>query len=227
MKTIVIIGGSKGIGKAISQLELTNNKVINISRSDPEFYHQNLTHYNCDILIDELPDLETIDTLIYCPGSINLKPFNRLNLEDFKNDYEINFLGAVKAIQKYLPLLKESAKPSVLLFSTVASKLGMPFHASIASAKAAVEGLVKSLAAEFSPTIRVNAIAPTVTNTTLASKLLRNDRLKDQMIERHPLKKYLQPEEIAEMASFLISEKAGSMSGQIIEMDCGITTIKS
>ena len=227
MKTIVIIGGSKGIGKAISQLELKNNKVINISRSQPEFKHQNLTHYNCNVLIDELPNLDTIDTLIYCPGSINLKPFNRLSLDDFKNDYEINFLGAVKAIQKYLPLLKESAKPSVLLFSTVASKLGMPFHASIASAKSAVEGLVKSLAAEFSPTIRINAIAPTVTNTGLASKLLRNDRLKEQMIERHPLKKYLQPEEIAEMASFLISEKAVSMSGQIIEMDCGITTFKS
>ncbi len=227
MKTIVIIGGSKGIGKAISQLELKNNKVINISRSQPEFNHENLTHYSCDILSDELPDLETVDTLIYCPGSINLKPFNRLNLEDFKNDYEINFLGAVKAIQKYLPLLKDSHKPTVLLFSTVASKLGMPFHASIASAKAAVEGLVKSLAAEFSPTIRINAIAPTVTNTTLASKLLRNDKLKEQMIERHPLKKYLQPEEIAEMASFLISEKAASMSGQIIEMDCGITTFKS
>lgn len=169
MKTIVIIGGSKGIGKAISQLELKNNKVINISRSQPEFKHQNLTHYNCNVLIDELPNLDAIDALIYCPGSINLKPFNRLSLDDFKNDYEINFLGAVKAIQKYLPLLKESNQSAILLFSTVASKLGMPFHASIASAKSAVEGLVKSLASEFSPTIRVNAIAPTVTNTTLAS----------------------------------------------------------
>lgn len=226
MKTIVIIGGSKGIGKAISQLELTKNRVINISRSKPENLHQNLTHYKCDILTDDLPDLDIVDTLIFCPGSINLKPFNRLMLEDFKKDYEINFLGAVKSIQKYLPLLKESTQPSILLFSTVASKLGMPFHASIASAKSAVEGLVKSLAAEFAPTIRINAIAPTVTDTELASKLLRNDRMKEQMTERHPLKKYLKPEEIADMASFLISEKAGSMSGQIIQMDCGITTFK-
>lgn len=226
MKTIVIIGGSKGIGKAISQLELTNNRVINISRSKPENLHQNLTHYKCDILTGDLPGLDIVDTLIFCPGSINLKPFNRLMLEDFKKDYEINFLGAVKSIQKYLPLLKESTQPSILLFSTVASKLGMPFHASIASAKSAVEGLVKSLAAEFAPTIRINAIAPTVTDTELASKLLRNDRMKEQMTERHPLKKYLKPEEIADMASFLISEKAGSMSGQIIQMDCGITTFK-
>ena len=226
MKTIVIIGGSKGIGKAISQKELNLNKVINISRTSPEFEHVNLTHFTCDILKDELPDLNKVDVLIYCPGSINLKHFTRLKTEDFKTDYEINFLGAVKAIQKYLPLLKVANLPSVLLFSTVASKLGMPFHASIASAKSAVEGLVKSLAAEFSPVIRVNAIAPTVTNTDLASRLLRNDKMKEQMVERHPLKKYLQPEEIAEMASFLISEKAAAMSGQIIEMDCGITTLK-
>ncbi|MFD1294422.1 SDR family NAD(P)-dependent oxidoreductase [Lutibacter holmesii] len=226
MKTIVIVGGSKGIGKAISKKKLNSNKVINISRTEPEFKHVNLTHYACDILNDELPDLNNVDVLIYCPGSINLKPFTRLKIEDFKTDYEINFLGAVKAIQKYLPLLKEANLPSVLLFSTVASKLGMPFHASIASSKSAIEGLVKSLAAEFSPVIRVNAIAPTVTNTELASRLLRNDNMKEQMIERHPLKRYLQPEEIAEMASFLISEKAASMSGQIIEMDCGITTLK-
>ena len=226
MKTIVVIGGSKGIGSAIIQKELMNNNVINISRSKPEFKHPNLTHYSCDILKEELPELNSVDVLIYCPGSINLKPFTRLKIEDFKIDYEINFLGAVIAIQKYLPLLKESSSPAVLLFSSVAAKIGMPFHASIASAKSAIEGLVKSLAAEFSPAIRVNAIAPTITETSLAEKLLRNERMKAQMVERHPLKKYLKPEEVAELSSFLISEKAASMSGQIFEMDCGITTIK-
>jgi len=227
MKTIVIIGGSKGIGKAISNALLDQNSVINISRSQPEFSHRNLTHYNCDILTDELPDLGKVDTLIYCPGSINLKPFERLKIEDFKNDYEINFIGAVKAIQKYLPNLKATDNANILLFSTVASKLGMPFHTSVASVKSAIEGLVKSLAAEYAPKIRINAIAPTVTDTTLAAKLLRNDRQKEQMIERHPLKKYLNPEEVAEMAAFLISDKAASMSGQIFEMDCGITTFKN
>ena len=227
MKTIVIIGGSKGIGKAISNTLLDENRVINISRSQPEFSHLNLTHYKCDILTDELPDLEKVDTLIYCPGSINLKPFERLKIEDFKNDYEINFIGAVKAIQKYLPNLKATENANILLFSTVASKLGMPFHTSVASVKSAIEGLVKSLAAEYAPKIRINAIAPTVTDTTLAAKLLRNDRQKEQMIERHPLKKYLNPEEVAQMAAFLISDKAASMSGQIFEMDCGITTFKN
>ena len=227
MKTIVIIGGSKGIGKAISNTLLDENRVINISRSQPEFSHLNLTHYKCDILTDELPDLEKVDTLIYCPGSINLKPFERLKIEDFKNDYEINFIGAVKAIQKYLPNLKATENANILLFSSVASKLGMPFHTSVASVKSAIEGLVKSLAAEYAPKIRINAIAPTVTDTTLAAKLLRNDRQKEQMIERHPLKKYLNPGEVAEMAAFLISDKAASMSGQIFEMDCGITTFKN
>jgi NAD(P)-dependent dehydrogenase (short-subunit alcohol dehydrogenase family) len=227
MKTIVVIGGSKGIGEAIVKNQLETHKIVNISRSQPKFFHSNLSHYNCDILSDELPDLEIVDSLIYCPGSINLKPFERLKLEDFKNDFDINYFGAIKAIQKYLPNLKQHKNSSILLFSTVATKIGMPFHASVASVKSAIEGLVKSLAAEYAPSIRINAIAPTVTDTTLALKLLRNERQKEQMIERHPLKKYLSPEEVASMASFLISDNALSMSGQIIEMDCGITTVKS
>ena len=226
MKTVVIIGGSKGVGEAILRSQLNTHKVINISRSKPSIIHENLLHYNCDILVDELPDLNEVDSLIYCPGSINLKPFSRFKIEDFQSDFEINFLGAVKAIQKYLPKLKEANNASILLFSTVATKLGMPFHTSIASAKSAVEGLVKSLGAELAPKIRINAIAPTITNTTLAEKLLRNDAMKEAIAERHPLKKYLIPQEVADMADFLISEKSGSMSGQIISLDCGIVTFK-
>ena len=227
MKTTLIIGGSKGIGKAIVNSLVGDNKVINISRTDPTVNHDNLRHYSRNVIKDELPDIEQIDTLIYCPGSINLKPISRLNIEDFKSDFEINVLGAVKVIKKYLPALKNGSNPSILLFSTVASKLGMPFHASIATAKSGVEGLVKSLGAELAPTIRVNAIAPTVTDTELASKLLRNDKMKENITERHPLKKYLNPEEVADMAEFLNSDKAISISGQIIEMDCGIVSFKS
>ena len=226
MKTVVIIGGSKGIGEAILRSQLNTHKVINISRSKPSIIHENLLHYNCDILVDELPDLNEVDSLIYCPGSINLKPFLRLKIEEYQSDFEINFLGAVKAIQKYLPQLKQSNKSTILLFSTVATKLGMPFHTSIASAKSAVEGLVKSLGAELAPKIRINAIAPTITNTTLAEKLLRNDAMKEAIAERHPLKKYLIPQEVADMADFLISEKSGAMSGQIMTLDCGIVTFK-
>lgn len=226
MKKIVVIGGSKGIGKAIITSLIEENKVINISRSDTLEPHQNLTHFSLDILLDDLPQIEEIDSLIYCPGSINLKPIARLKLEDFRNDFEINVIGAVKAIQHFLPSLKKGNKPSIVLFSTVAAKLGMPFHASVAAAKSAVEGLTKSLGAELAPSIRVNAIAPTVTNTDLASKLLRNDRMIENITERHPLKKYLQPNEVADMATFLISEKAASISGQIFELDCGIVSFK-
>tara|TARA_B110000091_G_scaffold181836_1_gene199494 strand:+ start:1720 stop:2403 length:684 start_codon:yes stop_codon:yes gene_type:complete len=226
MKKILVIGGSKGIGKAIIASLIEENNVINLSRTPPSLDHENLMHYNCDILTDELPQLEAIDTLIYCPGSINLKPISRLKLDDFREDFEINVIGAVKAIQQYLPLLKRGNTPSILLFSTVAAKLGMPYHASVAAAKSGVEGLVKSLGAELAPTIRVNAIAPTVTDTDLASKLLRNERMIDSITERHPLKKFLAPAEVADMATFLTSDSASSISGQIFQMDCGIVSFK-
>lgn len=226
MKTYVVIGGSRGIGNAIVQTLLVNHKVINISRSKPELSHKNLSHYDCDILHDELPEVNSADGLVYCPGSINLKPIGRLSLDDFREDYEINVIGAVKAIQKYLNVIKNGDNPSVVLFSSVATKLGMPYHASVAAAKAGVEGLVKSLGAEFATTLRINAIAPTVTNTDLASKLLRNDKMIESITERHPMKKILQPQDVASMAEFLLSEKSNSISGQIFEMDYGIVTFK-
>ena len=226
MKKILIIGGSKGIGHAILQQQLENNTVFTISRNTPEITHPNLTHFSLDVLQDTLPEIESLDTVIYCPGSITLKPIGSLSIDDFRNDFEINVIGAVKAIQKYLPVLKKGNNPSILLFSTVAAKLGMPFHASIATAKSGVEGLVKSLGAELAPTIRVNAIAPTITETSLSANILRNDRMKENMVERHPMKGYLKPEEVAGMAQFLISENAKSVSGQVFEMDYGIVSFK-
>ena len=226
MRTIVIIGGSKGIGNAIVRQQLETNCVHNISRTTPDISHPNLKHYSADILHNSLPKIETIDTLIYCPGSINLKPIGNLSLDDFRNDFEINVIGAVKSIQHFLPDLKKGKNPSILLFSTVASKLGMPFHASIATAKAGIEGLVKSLAAELATSVRINAIAPTITETSLSATILRNEKMKDNMMERHPMKAYLKPTEVAEMADFLISDKAKSISGQVFEMDYGIVSFK-
>ena len=226
MKTYSVIGGSRGIGKAIVETLLKNHKVVNISRTPPEISHENLKHYACDVLKDELPDVTEADGLVYCPGSINLKPIGRFSLEEFREDYEINVIGAVKAIQNYLNVIKNGDNPSIVLFSTVAAKLGMPFHASVAAAKSGVEGLVKSLGAELATTLRINAIAPTVTNTDLAAKLLRNDKMIENITERHPMKKFLQPEDVAGMAEFLLSAKSNSISGQIFEMDCGIVTFK-
>ena len=226
MKNIVIIGGSKGIGSAIVSQMVEKNLVYTISRSIPTISHSNLKYFELNVLEDQLPDIENIDVLIYCPGSINLKPIMSLSIDDFRNDFEINVIGAVKAIQKYLPTLKKGTNPSIVLFSTVAAKLGMPFHASIATAKSGVEGLVKSLGAELASVVRVNAIAPTITDTTLASNILRNERMKENMVERHPMKSYLQPEEVANMVDFLISENAKSISGQVFEMDYGLVTFK-
>ena len=180
----------------------------------------------CDVVNDDLPKLDSVDALVYCPGSINLKPISRLKQEDFSHDFSINVLGAVKVIQEYLPLLKQSNTANILMFSTVAVKLGMPFHSSVAASKGAVEGLVKSLAAELAPSIRVNAIAPTLTDTPLATKLLRNDKLKEMRAEMHPLKKYLESDEVAEMAHFMISDKAAAFSGQVFTMDCGMVSLK-
>ena len=226
MRKIIIIGGSKGIGKAITESLLSNHQIVNISRTPPEFEHQNLSHHSCDILTDDLPLIEAADGLIYCPGSINLKPFNRLSIEDFRTDFEINVIGAVKTIQAYTKALSQSESPSIILFSTVATKLGMPFHASVATAKSAVEGLTKSVAADLAPKIRVNAIAPTITNTNLAAKFLRNERMIESTIQRHPLKKYLEPTEVAAMASYLLSDLSKSISGQIFNLDCGIVSLK-
>ncbi|WP_397362465.1 SDR family NAD(P)-dependent oxidoreductase [Olleya sp. R77988] len=226
MKHLVIIGGSKGIGKAITETFVNTHKISNISRTAPELTHPNLAHYTCDVLNEDLPDIPKVDTLIYCPGSINLKPLGRLKLEDFREDFEVNVIGAVKSIQKYIEPLKKGQNPSIILFSTVATKLGMPFHASVAASKSAIEGLVKSIGAELAPTVRINAIATTVKDTTLASKLLRNEKMIENMTQRHPLKKFLNPQEVADMVAFLTSSKAASISGQIFEMDCGIVSFK-
>jgi 3-oxoacyl-[acyl-carrier protein] reductase len=226
MRNIVIIGGSKGIGNAILLQQLENNQVYNISRNAPTISHPNLKHFELDVLQDSLPEIANVDVLIYCPGSINLKPIGSLSVDDFRNDFEINVIGAVKTIQKYLPALKKRTNSSIVLFSTVAAKLGMPFHSSIATAKAGIEGLVKSLGAELASVVRINAIAPTITETTLAAGILRNDRMKENMMERHPMKNYLKPEEVASMANYLISDHAKSISGQVFEMDYGIVTFK-
>ena len=227
MKNFLIIGGTKGIGKAIVEEVIEHNKITCLSRNNTDFVHKNYSHVKFDALSDDLPDLDSIDCLIYCPGSINLKPISTLSLDDFRNDFELNVIGAVRAIKKYLPLLKKSETASILLFSTVATKLGMPYQASVSVAKSGIDGLVKTLGSELAPKVRINAIAPTITNTDLASKILRNEKVVENMVERHPLKMILSPKEVAKMASFLVSEDASSISGQIFNMDAGIVSFKS
>ena len=215
------------MARAIVSEVIEEHEVVCLSRNISDFTHNNYKHIKFDVLNDEFPEIESLDTLIYCPGTINLKPISTLTTDDFRYDFELNVIGAVKAIKKYLNLLKKSENPSILMFSTVATKLGMPYHSSVSVSKSGIDGLVKTLGAELAPKIRINAIAPTITNTDLASKILRNEKVIENMIERHPLKKILSPDEIAKMASYLISKNSSSISGQIFNMDAGIVSFKS
>ena len=149
MRNILIIGGTKGIGKAIVDLLVNENNVICMSRNSTEFSHNNYSHITFDSTVDEFPDFEKVDTLIYCPGTINLKPFGSLKEADFLNDFQVNLIGATNCIKHFFRGMKKQENASIVLFSTVAVSQGMPFHASIAAAKGAIEGLTRSLAAEF------------------------------------------------------------------------------
>lgn len=230
MKNYLIVGGSSGIGLHLAKtLALAGNKVQVLSRNWREAeMPQNITFSSIDITeeVVQFPEItEPIDGLIYCPGSINLRPFRALKQADFMNDLQINYLGAVKTIQKYLPQLQQSTAPSIVLFSTVAVQKGMPFHASIAGAKGAIEGLTKSLAAEFAPKIRVNAIAPSLTDTPLAEKLLNSETKMASAAERHPLKKIGSVQDLSEAALYLLN--ATWVSGQILAVDGGMSSIGS
>lgn len=227
MKNILVVGGSKGIGREIvnSQLEKGNN-CYNFSRTESGINNQNLIEEKIDILSDDLPDIENIDSVIYCPGSINLKPILQLKEEDFVNDFNINVLGAIKTVKKYLNNLKKGDDPSLLFFSTVAVGQGMPFHSSVSVAKAGIEGLTKSLAAELAPSIRVNCIAPTITRTDMAQRILRNEKIEENIANKHPLKKICEAKDISDMADFLISHNAKNITGQIMHVDGGMSTLK-
>ncbi len=231
MKNIVIIGYGKGIGLATAKILSGHHKIIGISRTgNPELQQPNIEFHRMDIISGNLDDIafpEVVDGLIYAPGSINLKPFNRLSHDDFKNDFEINVLGAVKVIQKLLPNLKKSESASIVMFSSVAAKTGMPFHTSVAASKSAVEGLTKSLAAELSShKIRVNAIAPSLTDTDLASQLLSTPEKRESSARRHPLQRIGHADEIGEMAAFLISDKSSWITGQVFGVDGGMGSVK-
>lgn len=230
-KNILIIGASSGIGNAIAELAGSQGaNIYSISRSTPTLPPTlQYEHLDLDILADDIPTdflPETIDGVVYCPGSINLKPFRSLTAEAFRQDYEINVIGAVKAIQSALKPMKKSDNASVVLFSTVAVQQGMAFHGSVAAAKGAVEGLTRSLAAELSPRIRVNCIAPSLVNTPLASNILSNDDRIEASNNRHPLKRIGQPNDIAQSAVFLLSDQSSWITGQVLGVDGGLSRLR-
>ena len=227
MKTTLIIGATSGIGKALAQkLTSQNEQVISISRTTTDLI--NTQHYTHDILSEiDLPKLEgAIDGIVYCPGSISLKPFRAIKQQDYKNDFELNVLGAIKCIQAYTANLQLSKNASIVLFSTIAVQMGMPFHSSVAISKGAIEGLTKSLAAEFSPKIRVNCVAPSLTNTPLADKFINTPDKLEASNNRHPLKRIGTPDDLANMVEFLLSNNSSWITGQILHVDGGMSTLK-
>lgn len=230
MKNIVIFGGSKGISQKIAEQNSGENLFIYNRTGNGDI--SGTEYFSWDASSGLAPDTsflpELIDGVVYAPGTIQLKPFHRIKKEEFLLEYQINTLSAVQALQVLFPKLQKSGNASVVLFSTVAVQTGMPFHAGIAMAKGAIEGLTRALAAEWSSAnIRVNAIAPSLTDTPLAEKLLNTEEKRLAAAQRHPLKKIGHADDIAHMASFLLSDKSQWLTGQIIAIDGGLSSLKT
>jgi 3-oxoacyl-[acyl-carrier protein] reductase len=231
-KNILIVGGSSGIGlSAVNLLAGWGAEIYNVSRTASDHWPLAVHHQSVDILVDDYPlglDLpDELHGLVYSVGSINLKPFNRLTEADFLNDYKINVLGAVKIIQQALKQLKNAKGASIVLISSVAASNGMGFHASIAAAKSAVEGLGRSLAAELAVhQIRVNVVSPSLTDTPLAQNFLNTPEKKEASAKRHPLNKFGTPGDISAAIAFLLSDESSWITGQVLGIDGGLSSLK-
>ena len=228
-KNILIIGASSDIGLEICKLaNADGHNIYATSRDDVNANNfDNFIQLDPNKSLDVLDDLpEDIDGLVYCPGTINLRSLQRLTLEDIKNEMEVNFYGAFNIIKKVLPNLKKNDGASVVLFSTVAVKTGMPMHSSIAAAKGALEGLAKSLAAELAPRVAINCVAPSIVDTKLAANILSTDERKQASADRHPLNTIGAINSIANSAYFLLQAKENWISGQIFRPDGGLSALK-
>ena len=229
MKNILLIGGSTGIGYELSQKLKKDNNLFISTRDQGKFNDPNIKTHELDLdkefETDWLPD--QLDGFVYLPGTINLRPFKGLKPSVFLDDFNINVMGCVKILQKVLTKIQAAENPSIVMFSTVAVKIGMPFHSSVSSSKGAIEGLTRSLAAEFAPKIRVNSIAPSILDTPLAEKFLNSDTKLENSRNRHPLKEIGSPKDISEIVKFLLEDNSKWMTGQIIPFDGGMSSVKT
>lgn len=233
MSTYLIAGGSRGIGLELvgrlagsaARIDVWSRSVDGLSPGGP------VRHIPCDLTAaDPLPEApESVQGAVYCPGTVNLKSFRALSEDDFRRDWEVNVLGAVRFLKACQPKLRgEGGNPaSVVLFSTVAVSQGMPMHASVAAAKGAVEGLVRSLAAEWAPRVRVNAIAPALVDTPLVERMLATPEKRDAMASRYPLKRVGSTADAAALAMFLLSPDSGWITGQVLGLDGGMSTLRA
>lgn len=227
-KNILLIGGSHGIGFEIASKLHQEHTVYVASRTNENLGNLDVNYIQYDTEKDELdvsqlPD--HIDGFVFCPGTINLKPFKMLSVDTFRQDMKLNFLSMVNVVHQVMDRLKQSDQASLVFFSTVAVKVGMPFHTSVAAAKGAIEGFAKALAAEYAPKLRVNVIAPSLTDTPLAKRLLSNDKKKEMMDARHPLKRVGTSKDIASVAAFLLGDDSTWITGQVLGVDGGMSTL--
>lgn len=224
MKKYVIVGGSKGIGKETAELLAAEGHQVTVfSRTPYEGPAHTIEWEELDVLEDSWEDQmpEDIDGLVYSVGSINLKPFRGLKTEVFEADFQLHVMGAIKALQAAYKNFNANSIPSVVLYSTVAVQRGMPFHATVSASKGAIEGLTRAIASEWAPKARINCIAPSLTDTPLAGKLLSTPEKKEAMGNNNPMKRVGEANDIAEMTAFLLSDKSSWMTGQIIHIDGG------
>ena len=234
MSTYLIAGGSRGIGLELVRLLAPQASRIDVwSRSVDELQTTAVVSHAVADFTDTaapLPEApESIQGAVYCPGTVNLKSFRALSEDDFRRDWEVNLLGAVRFLKACQPKLSgaDGRPASVVLFSTVAVGQGMPMHASVAAAKGAVEGLVRSIAAEWAPKIRVNAVAPALVDTPLVERMLSTPEKREAMSARYPMKRVGTAADAAALARFLLSDESGWMTGQVLGLDGGMSTVRA
>ena len=232
-----IIYGSGGVGAQLARRIVAAGGSVHLAGRNEETVRMLATELACSFTVGDAVDTsffsevaahagEEVSSVAYAIGTINLKGLGRLTPEDFLEDYQVNVVGAALSVQASLGTLKKN-RGSILFFSSVAAKLGLPMHASIGAAKGAINGLTVSLAAELSPAVRVNAIAPSLCETPLGSKVLLNDKMKEGLASMHALKRLGQDEDVASLAQFVLSSEASWMTGQVIGLDGGRGSVAS
>lgn len=229
-KQWLVVGGNSGIGASIvERLLARDDDVLCVARHLDGMPSTVKTH-RWDVTEQAFPEAfipEKLDGVVYCPGSIRLKPFAQLRLAEFQEDLMVNTLGAIKALQACHAALSKADHASVVMFSTVAVQTGLKFHASVATAKGALEGLVRSLAAEWAPHISVNAIAPALIETPLSQPLIRDDKRRQGVEQMNPMKRIGQPDTVAGLCEWLLTMSTPFVTGQVFAVDGGMSRVRT